>query len=81
MDTSRVLVVASGLALGILCSAFVVRPIAESLASTVLEMDLGEVVDNAGRVVEGRGVHGPCAEWPEGAVDTGGQIAVASQPS
>jgi hypothetical protein len=76
MDTSRVLVVASGLALGILCSAFVVRPIAESLASTVIEMDLGEVVDNSGLVFEGRVVHGQSAESPEGAIYTDWQIAV-----
>lgn len=76
MATSRVLVVSSGLALGILFSAYVARPIAQSMAGTAIEMDLGEVVDNSGLVFEGRVVQGQSAESPLGAIYTDWQIAV-----
>jgi hypothetical protein len=76
MATSRVLVVSSGLALGILFSAFVARPMAESLAGTAVEMDLGEVFAHSGLVFEGRVVHGQSAESPLGSIYTDWQIAV-----
>jgi len=76
MGTSRVLVISSGLALGILFSAFAARPIVEILAGTAVEMDLGEVVDNSGLVFEGRVVHGHSAESPLGSIYTDWQIAV-----
>lgn len=76
MGTSRVLVTSSGLALGILVAAFVGRPLIQTLASTAVEMDLGEVVDHSGLVLEGRVVDGRSAETPEGAIYTDWQIAV-----
>lgn len=76
MATSRVLVVSSGLALGILFSAYAAGPIAESLAGTAVEMDLGEVVDSSGLVFEGRVVQGRSAETPQGSIYTDWQIAV-----
>jgi len=76
METSRVIVISSGLALGILFSAFAAGPLADALAGTAVEMDLGEVVDHSGLVFEGRVVQGQSAESPHGSIYTDWQIAV-----
>lgn len=76
MGTSHILLVAAGLAVGILVSAFTQDPSAETHAGTALKMDLGEIVESSGLVFEGKVLGGRSAESPEGAIFTDWQIAV-----
>lgn len=76
MGTGHVILVASGLAVGILVSAFAQRPADESQAGTALKMDLEEVVGASGLVLEGKVLGGHSAESPEGAIYTDWEIAV-----
>lgn len=76
MGSSHVLLISSGLAVGILVSAFAQKPAAETEAGTALKMDLGEVVEASGLVLEGKVLGGHSAESPEGAIYTDWEIAV-----
>ena len=76
IGTSHVLLTASGIALGIIVSAFAQDTAEESQAGTALKMELEEVVQASGLVLEGRIVSGQSATSPEGAIYTDWQIAV-----
>jgi len=76
IGTSHVLLTASGIALGIIVSAFAQDTAEQSQAGTALKMELEEVVQASGLVLEGRVVSGQSATSPEGAIYTDWQIAV-----
>ena len=76
MGLSRVLLVSTGLAAGILVSAFSQDPNEESQAGTALEMDLSEVVDASNLVLEGRVVQGRSSTTEDGTIYTDWDIEV-----
>ena len=76
MGTSRILLVACGIAAGILVSAFSQDHAPTSQAGTALKMDLGQVVDASGLVLEGRVVNGASGTTDEGIIYTDWEISV-----
>jgi len=76
MGSRHIILVASGIAAGLLVAAFAPQIAERSEAGTAVKMDLGEVVDASGLVIEGRVIGGNSGETPEGSIYTDWHIAV-----